>query len=103
MCIKSSCTQCHSKSHCQEKELRDQIEKLESILKDSENYDKLETLSLRVNSLEKKLEKMKNCDNCKHVDYEYDGNTCELWDREKIACSRYFTSTKGLSDLWELK
>lgn len=32
MCIKSSCTKCHSKSHCQEKELRDEIDKLETYI-----------------------------------------------------------------------
>ena len=94
MCIKSSCTNCHSKSHCQEFSKNKQISKLErtiehlnrriedtksednevmdELLKEIEEYKKLtEKLIKELEDSNKclelageKIEKMKNCQNC---------------------------------------
>lgn len=103
MCIKSSCTKCHSKSHCQEFSKNKQIAKLErtighmsrrieeintdndevmdELLSEIEEYKKLtESLLKEVEESTKlleiageKIEKMKTCDNCKHNWREYGG------------------------------
>lgn len=104
MCIKSSCTNCHSKSHCKEKSLRDEIEEYkkltEKLIKELEDSNKCLELA------GEKIEKMKCCENCKHVRYEnYDyTQTCEyIWYQTNYQqCSRYSSETRGLSDLWEL-
>ena len=48
------------------------------------------------------VEKMKCCENCKHVCFENDHPSCELYWRDKARCERYYTWEKGLPDLWEL-
>lgn len=179
MCIKSSCTNCHSKSHCQEKSLRDEIDKLETyianirdamklvetvddgtiacpeyasivairvydekikrisklertvehlkrqnedsksennevmdeLLKEIEEYKKLtEKLIKELEDSNKclelageKIEKMKNCDNCKHNWKEYGGeNSCELTWTAKRCCTRKLNFSNNFEDFWEL-
>ena len=102
MCIKSSCTNCHTKSHCQEFSKNKQISKLErtiehlnrriedtksednevmdELLKEIEEYKKLtEKLIKELEDSNKclelageKIEKMKNCDNCKNKPLDSD-------------------------------
>ena len=99
MCIKSSCTNCHSKSHCQEFSKNKQISKLErtiehlnrriedtksednevmdELLKEIEEYKKLtEKLIKELEDSNKclelageKIEKMKKCQNCRYFDF----------------------------------
>lgn len=86
MCIKSSCTKCHSKSHCQEKALRDEIEEYkkltESLLKEFEESTKLLEMA------GEKIEKMKKCQNCQYFKFHCVhlntpanlNNYCNLWE-----------------------
>lgn len=86
MCIKSSCTNCHSKSHCQEKSLRDEIEEYkkltEKLIKELEDSNKCLELA------GEKIEKMKKCQNCRYFDFYCKhpnnpaslNNKCNLWE-----------------------
>lgn len=54
-------------------------------------------------NLNEQIEKMKSCDNCKHVWYEFGGEqTCELaWSIKKL-CKRRYCEHGDNIDLWEL-
>lgn len=92
MCIKSSCTNCHSKSHCQEKELRDEIEEYKKLtnklIKELEDSNKLLELA------GEKIEKMKNKDNCLNSHYGTTDFGCDYICHEGKTCP---------CENWELK
>ena len=67
MCNKSSCIQCHSKSHCQEFAKNKQIAKLERTIEHLNRRIEDEELENNqvIDELLKEIESMKSCANCK--------------------------------------